>query len=67
MEYRITHARSASIILHDFCKGLNIPIAIYGHTEDYNDTVQLYAYAEFDSVDNKDQYHLRPDRKESSC
>lgn len=55
---RITHARSASIILHDFCKGLNIPIAIYGHTEDYNDTVQLYAYAEFDSIDNKDQYRL---------
>ena len=55
---RITHARSASIILHDFCKGLDIPIAIYGHTEDYKDMVQLYAYAEFDSIDNKDQYRL---------
>lgn len=55
---RITHARSASIILHDFCKGLNIPIAIYGHTEDYDDSVQLFAYAEYDSVDNKDQYRL---------
>ena len=55
---RITHARSASIILHDFCKSLNIPIAIYGHTEDYDDKVQLYAYAEFDSIDNKDQYRL---------
>lgn len=55
---RITHARSASIILHAFCKGLNIPIAIYGHTEDYDDSVQLFAYAEYDSVDNKDQYRL---------
>ncbi|MBR2037016.1 MAG: nitric oxide reductase activation protein NorD [Lachnospiraceae bacterium] len=55
---RITHARSASIILHDFCKGLDIPVAIYGHTEDYDDIVRLYAYAEFDSVDNKDQYRL---------
>ena len=53
---RITHARSASIILHDFCRGLGIPVAIYGHTECYD--VELYAYAEFDSIDNKDQYRL---------
>ena len=53
---RITYARSASIILHDFCKGLDIPIAIYGHSE--FDDVELYAYAEFDSIDNKDQYRL---------
>lgn len=53
---RITYARSASIILHDFCKCLDIPIAIYGHTED--DDVELYAYAEFDSIDNKDKYRL---------
>ena len=53
---RITYARSASIILHDFCKGLDIPVAIYGHTE--WDDVELYAYAEFDSIDNKDQYRL---------
>jgi nitric oxide reductase activation protein len=42
--------------LHNFCKGLDIPIAIYGHTE--FDDVELYAYAEFDSIDNKDQYRL---------
>ena len=53
---RITHARSASIILHDFCKRLDIPIAIYGHTEIYD--VELYAYAEFDSIDNKDHFRL---------
>ena len=53
---RITYARSASIILHDFCQSLNIPIAIYGHTED--DDVELYAYAEFDSTDGKDKYRL---------
>ena len=53
---RITYARSASIILHDFCRGLGIPVAIYGHTE-FND-VELYAYAEFDSIDNKDHYRL---------
>lgn len=53
---RITYARSASIILHDFCIALGIPIAIYGHSE--FDDVELYAYAEFDSIDNKDQYRL---------
>ena len=53
---RITYARSSSIILYDFCKGLDIPIAVYGHTEE--DDVELYAYAEFDSIDNKDQYRL---------
>lgn len=53
---RITHARSASIILHHFCKSLGIPIAIYGHTEESD--VQLFSYAEFDSIDNKDQYRL---------
>jgi hypothetical protein len=53
---RITYARSASIILHDFCIALGIPVAIYGHSE--FDDVELYAYAEFDSIDNKDQYRL---------
>ena len=28
----------------------------YGHTEE--DDVELYAYAEFDSIDNKDHYRL---------
>ena len=50
------YKRQASIILHDFCKGLDIPIAVYGHTE-YGD-VELYAYAEFDSIDNKDMYRM---------
>ncbi len=31
-------------------------MAIYGHTEE--DDVELYAYAEFDSIDNKDHYRL---------
>lgn len=53
---RITHARSASIILHDFCKSLEIPTAIYGHTE--CGSVELYAYAEFDSIDSKDHFRL---------
>jgi len=53
---RITYARAASIIIHDFCKSLDIPIAIYGHTESRG--VELFAYAEFDTIDNKDKYRL---------
>lgn len=53
---RITTARAAALIIHDFCKGLEIPIAIYGHTE-YDD-VEVYSYAEYDSIDGKDAYRI---------
>lgn len=53
---RITKARAAALIIHDFCKGLEIPLAVYGHTED-ND-VQLYSYAEYDSMDGNDAYRI---------
>ena len=53
---RVTCARATSIVLHDFCTALNIPVAVYGHTE-YDD-VELYAYAEFDNPDPKDKYRI---------
>lgn len=53
---RITMAQQTAIILHDFCRSLQIPITIYGHTE-CND-VDLYSYSEFDSLDNQDCYRL---------
>lgn len=53
---RITMAQQTAIILYDFCRSLNIPITIYGHTERY--CVDLYSYAEFDSLDNQDSYRL---------
>ena len=42
---------------------MGIPVIVYGHSTSYNDfyteeTVDLYAYAEFDSVDGKDQYRI---------
>ena len=56
---RATVARAASIVLYDFCRGQNIPVAIYGHTtSSYNSDVELFAHAEFESVDNKDKYRL---------
>ncbi|MBQ7931156.1 MAG: nitric oxide reductase activation protein NorD, partial [Clostridia bacterium] len=50
---RITYARSASIVLYDFCVKLEIPVIVYGHTS-YDRDVDMYAYAEFDSHDKKD-------------
>ena len=55
---RCTYARAASIILYDFCHSLNIPIMIYGHSCEYGSGVELYSYAEFDSIDHDDKYRL---------
>ena len=55
---RATYARAAAIILYDFCQALNIPIMVYGHTTDESADVDLYSYAEFESVDRNDKYRL---------
>jgi nitric oxide reductase activation protein len=56
---RATVARSTSIVLYDFCRSLNIPVAIYGHTtSSHNSDVELFAHAEFESIDSKDKYRL---------
>ncbi len=57
---RCTYARAAAIILYDFCRSLNIPVTVYGHStgERCDQTVQLYSYAEFDSIDNDDRYRM---------
>lgn len=61
-EDRATYARAAAIILYDFCQSLDIPVTVYGHTtsydSQYNSTVDLYSYAEFDSIDKNDKYRL---------
>ncbi|MCL2300841.1 MAG: nitric oxide reductase activation protein NorD, partial [Firmicutes bacterium] len=54
---RATYARAASIILYDFCRALDIPVMVYGHsTSDYD--VDLYSYAEFEAIDRNDCYRL---------
>jgi len=55
---RCTYARASAIILYDFCHSLDIPVMVYGHSTGYNDNVELYSYAEFDSIDNNDKYRL---------
>ncbi len=59
---RCTYARATAIILYDFCRGLDIPVMVYGHSTEYDsshhDIVDLYSYAEFESIDQEDQYRM---------
>lgn len=54
---RATYARATAIILYDFCRSLGIPIAVYGHSTG-SKCVDLYSYAEFDSIDQEDKYRM---------
>ena len=54
---RITRARATAIVIQDFCEKLGIPIMITGHTAS-SSHVELFSYAEFDSVDKKDRYRI---------
>lgn len=53
---RVTYARAAAVILHDFCVSMKIPVMVYGHSTGHG--VDLYSYAEFDAYDNRDKYRL---------
>ena len=55
---RIRTAQAMTLVVYDFCKSLNIPVTIYGHDTTYGNTVNLYSFAEFDSIDGKDKYRL---------
>ena len=54
---RATYARATAIILYDFCRALDIPIMVYGHSTS-SGCVDLYSYAEFDAIDRDDRYRL---------
>lgn len=58
---RCTYARATAIILYDFCRGLDIPVMVYGHSTGYasgQEVVELYSYAEFEEIDQDDQYRM---------
>jgi nitric oxide reductase activation protein len=58
---RATYARASAIILYDFCRSLNIPIMVYGHSTGYTKEgfcVDLYSYAEFDEIGGSDRYRM---------
>ena len=68
-------ARATGIILYDFCRALDIPICIYGHsTYDAGgrENIALYAYSEFDEIDKNDKYrlmdvHARADNRDGAA
>lgn len=55
---RATTARATSIVIYDFCQSLGIPVMVYGHSDTWGGDVDLFAYAEFDSYDNKDKFRM---------
>ncbi len=54
---RISVARAAALVLHDFCRSLGLPVIVYGHSTGEDD-VELYSYAEFDTIDGRDKYRI---------
>ena len=55
---RIRTAQAMTLVVYDFCRSMDIPVMIYGHDTTYGNTVNLYSFAEFDSIDGKDKYRL---------
>ena len=53
---RIAAAMKASVLLHDFCTGLNIPIAVAGHNAVMGGAVHYYIFADYEQISNKDKY-----------
>ena len=52
---RIESAMKASLLLHDFCTGLNIPIAVAGHNAERGVCVNYYLYADYEQISNKER------------
>lgn len=58
---RSSYARASAIILYDFCRSLDIPVMVYGHSTGYSEAghmVELYSYAEFEGFDHDDKYRM---------
>jgi len=53
---RIESAMRAALLLHDFCTGLNIPIAVAGHNAERGICVNYYIYADYEQISSKDRY-----------
>lgn len=54
---RITYVRASAIIFEDFCRNLDIPHMIYGHST-VEENVKMYSYAEFEAIDNNNRYRI---------
>lgn len=59
-QQRYIYAMKAALVLHHFCLQLGIPVMVTGHDEasEPDRNVELFAYADFDKPDFKNQYRL---------
>ncbi len=58
---RCTYARTAALIINDFCEASKTPLCVYGHTADTGAgsfSVEMFSYVEYEKVDNNDKYRL---------
>ena len=59
---RALFARYTAIVIYDFCRSLGIPVTVYGHSttrsHKYGHTLDLYSYAEFESINDDDKYRM---------
>ena len=64
---RIGYAREAVQVIYDFCRSLSIPAMVYGHSthnrlnksgSGYEEVVDIFAYADFDSADGNDAMRM---------
>ncbi len=53
---RIDSAMKAALLLHDFCTGLNIPVAVAGHNAERGVRVNYYIYSDYEQISGKDRY-----------
>lgn len=47
-----------ALAVYTACRTLNVPVAVYGHTDRQTGVVDILSYAEFDSVDDMDKYRI---------
>ena len=53
---KLSYARKTALLLYEFCLKLDIPVMVYGHSNNYE--VELQALADYGSVDGKDRYRI---------
>ena len=53
---RIDAAMKAALLLHDFCTGLNIPVAVAGHNAERGVRVNYYIYSDYEQISGKDRF-----------
>ena len=55
---RIEIAQKAALILYEYCQRCNVPVFMAGHNSDFDNEVNIYTLADWDSVDDNDKYRI---------